>query len=414
MINYLPSSKHQKSLNLLYLGLSEDVKTMLAKATASKYLKLSKDNVDFSSSTSTKSLSTSLNALSNDFGNSNYNRLINSAHEEHLSNKYESTPSRVSAYKNFINHINKNDDWLSNTVSSDFKYKANKFIIEENERIRLIEEELDDVNKYVGVVGEYYIDEQVGDDLNWLQSIWSVNVSTENRNVFISGTVKNYGAKSKRILLKGNVNIRTKSKAWYGSSNKKSYISGNYYVDLSPGGSEQFVIMASYTSKARNDSHILWGENSYSVFVDRDEPVEFEFEYSDGSVSTSTLDFQNKLKNSYIQTGNITTKETMWKNEYQRSDYNTRDEIRFDIGDWENNGIFSSGIHTDADKGKEVSFQCPMDSKKPGAYISEYIGLKRNGKFVTGINVCTFIFGSEPTFDTFEAAKWKTVECMCY
>jgi len=306
-------------------------------------------------------------------------------------------------YADFKNEVDREDERLA-IEAEETRRRAYE---------KLIEDELDDIYKYVDVEGQFLIDEQSGDDLNWWQSVWSTNVATENRNVFLSGRIKNYGQKSKKVLIKGVVNIRIKEKSMWGSSNEVEQLGDDFYMTLGPGQSKEFVILCKYTSKAKSEQLLLWGENSYFVNIDRDDPAKVELEYFSTSPSQSILTQQNRLVEAYQRSGNVVTRKTPWENVYRKSRHATRNDIEFEYGEWEKRSIFSwSNPPASAVSGRKVKFQCPQDSDRPGDYISEYVGIESDGIYVTGTNVCGLLSTKE--FSTFDEARDKTVECSCY
>lgn len=406
-----PNSAHIQKLNYRYLALSENVKELLSKKISKRLLGLEKSSYNLSDPNDVIKIILSIQKNKENLTTSDAKRLITTTQDQYLKKVYNKTTYEDDSQNQFIEYVNDNKKWLGTETCEKYLSKAKNRLKKNKKEREILENELDDIYRYVGLDGQYMIDEQDGDDLSLWQSLWSSNVSTENRNVFLSGKMKNYGKKSKKIKITGTVNIRKKEKSMWGSKNNLIKQNGDFFMILEPGESKQFVIMTKYTNKAKNESHFLWGENSYNVFIDRDDPAELEIEYWEGSISQSTMEEQSNLVNAYRSSGNITKKETSWENNYMRSDYATKSEIEFEYGDWTTGGWFSD-LPAECERGRKVKFQCPQDSKRPGTWISEYVGVMSNGNYRTGVNVCGLF--SSPKFETFEEAMDKTVECSCY
>ncbi len=360
-----------------------------------------------------KSCIKSIHTSDSRLGVRNADRIIESLSMQYLNAEYSDIKYKETKapFEAFLYSLNQNESWLHKDAITTYRRSANDKLDEIiGEELKIINE-LDDIYKYVSV-GEYYIDDQDGDDLSWWQSVSSVNMNIENRNVFLSGLVTNYGTKTKKIKVIGSVNVREKSKNMWGAQNKIIPKSGEYYAEVEPGKSARFVIMTEYTSKAKNEQIFFWGENSYNVYIDRDAPAKIELEYYDGTISPSLINRQQELVNAYQRTGNVETRKTQWENRYMKSDYATASDIEFEYGEWTTSGGWFDNLPTDATRAKKVKFQCPQNSNRPGDYQNLWIGTTKSGKYVLDLNVCGLF--SNPKLNSFSEAQDKLVDCTCY
>ena len=125
----------------------------------------------------------------------NKNTFIASASEVLLSEKYKSTNTADKSQKDFISYVRDNN-WLSQVEADTYIKKANNQIkINANKRY-LVENELDDVNKYVAIASHGYEDAD-GEELNLWDGILSTLAERINKKLFLKVNVTNYGKKEK-------------------------------------------------------------------------------------------------------------------------------------------------------------------------------------------------------------------------
>lgn len=232
----------------------------------------------------------------------NKRNFIASASEVLLSKKYKATNTTDRSQKDFISFV-RSKDWLSQVKADTYLRKANNQIQINANRRYLVENELDDVSKYVSITGHGYEDAD-GEELGFWDGILSTMGERINKKLFLKVNVKNYGQKEKKVKVTAYLNMVKESESMWGKSNKKSQLKKEYILNIPPNTtSEEMLVEYKYQIKFK-DERSIWGRNYFYYGPDMDlekegELFDFEIEYYDSYIPSSQVALKQEAEQSY-------------------------------------------------------------------------------------------------------------------
>lgn len=311
MLNAFPNCTCKNKLQIAWLAKSDNITEFIQRNKELPVLNMNR-TFDLTNRASTKQLVNQLSENKTILGESITDRLTKEAKEYFLKKNYQSRRTEDKFQNAFITFVKK-ENWLS-PESNIYIKKAKDRIYLNNKAEMDRRNEIDDVKNYVSLV-DGYIQTTEGDELSFLQSIGSTLTDMGNMNAFLIGKLKNYGKFPKKVKLKGAINLVKEEDNIYGSSKKSYQKEGDFYTEIPPGGTTDFVILIKYTWKHKDESSI-WGRNAYIVNLDKNDPVDIDWEYYNGTISSNIIKKQNQLIRQYQSSGNI-AKKSGWQSNYE-------------------------------------------------------------------------------------------------
>jgi hypothetical protein len=230
------------------------------------------------------------------------NEFIASASEVLLSKKYEGTNTTDRSQKDFISFV-RNNSWLSQVKADTYIKRANNQIQINANRRYLVENELDDVYKYVSVTGHSYEDAD-GEELGFWDGILSTMAERINKKLFLKVNVTNYGSKEKKVKVIAYLNMINESESIWGKSKKKSQLKKEYILNIPPNTtSREMLVEYNYQIKYK-DERSIWGRNYYYYGPDMDlkreeKLFDFRIEYYDSYIPSSQEILKREAEKSY-------------------------------------------------------------------------------------------------------------------
>ena len=305
LLKHFPTSEHYQLIQIQYLSNSETINTLLDKKSHLSLLGL-KSNLNLYKTKDVMYILSQLQKHKNTIGFENAKRLVKSTQSKYVDNIYRSVDKDDNSLNSFIQFINENNKWIGAEHSNNIIKKAKNQIYLNNKAEVDRKNEVDNIYNYV-FLEEGYINELKGDDLTLWQNIWSSIADAENKNVFISGYLVNYGNLPKTVKLTTQLNMQEETKSIWGHSIEDYVKAKDYFCTLAPGEKHYFTNLLQYTKKYKNE-YSIWGQNFYEIRINQENPVENFLEYYDEPISESVLNEQKKLVSQYQNAGNIGTK----------------------------------------------------------------------------------------------------------
>ncbi|TVR89927.1 MAG: hypothetical protein EA411_01195 [Saprospirales bacterium] len=230
---------------------------------------------------------------------------IDSASEYLLSERYKNTPEANYTQNEFISFVRNNSNWLSKEATQYFLRKA-KTQIELNENRRyLIENELDDVYKYVESTILYY-DFADGEPLSLLDGFLSILADRANWKFFLKVDVTNYGNKPKKVKLTAFLNMVRETQSIWGSSKDRSQIKRDYVLNIPPNSTYRDLILEFNYQLRFRDERSIWGRNYLYYGPDKEligssDLVKIELEYYDSSIPASQERLRKEAEKNFAE-----------------------------------------------------------------------------------------------------------------
>lgn len=248
-----------------------------------------------------------MNNLSNEIPAINRKKWIADASRIYLRHAYAQKDKSDYDQNTFISDI-ENLNYLDRSELQNYISKAT-YQLERNANQRyLVENELDDVDKYVYVKS---IDLKLADgkDLSFWDQLVSVNLHVENHELYVIGQIKNTGSKPKKLKVNVVLPMVKKSKSLLGSSHNEYTLEEDTYVTIDPNSTGEILVKFDYKFKVKEE-YSFWGENSFYQGVDtdnNDRKIDFNFSYTNhipSSFADEVKEVRKNFKNSKSNTQN--------------------------------------------------------------------------------------------------------------
>lgn len=305
LLKHFNESPNFQLIQVQYLSQSNTINDLLDKKSHLSLIGL-KSDLSLYKTKEVMYILSQLQKHKNVIGFDNTKRLVKSTQSKYIENIYNSIDKDDNSLNSFIGFANKNKKWIGAEYSSQIIKKAKNQIYLNNKAEIDRENEVDNVYNYV-YIEDGYINELKGDDLSLWQSIWSSIADAENKNVFISGYLVNYGKLPKKVKVTSILNLEEESKSMWGHSIEEFTRTSDYFCTLAPGEKHYFVNLLQYTQKYKNE-YSIWGQNFFEVRINQENPAENIIEYYEDPITDSMLESQKKLNDQYKSAGNIGTK----------------------------------------------------------------------------------------------------------